>query len=121
MLSKITGAVLLFLTAALPTPAAELPQSGNPVFDRAVRLVVDNFYDRSTLDRFEDAASREIQDSRSPVTAASPAGRIDTAIDTILASLQASHTGRFQPDGIDYFELADDFRYALRSDMRRLF
>ncbi len=121
MLSKITGAVLLLLTAALPTPAAELPQSGNPVFDRAVRLVVDNFYDRSTLDRFEDAASREIQDSRSPVTVASPPGRIDTAIDTILASLQASHTGRFRPDGIDYFELADVFRYGLRSDMRRLF
>ena len=39
----------------------------------------------------------------------------------MLASLQASHTGRFEPDTIDYFELADVFRYAIRDDMRRLF
>ncbi|BCH26178.1 S41 family peptidase [Mesorhizobium sp. L-8-3] len=121
MLSKIAGALLLLFLAALPTPAAELPRSGNPVFDRTVRLVVDSFYDRSALDRFEDAVRREIEDSRSPVTAASPAERVDTAIDAILASLQVSHTGRFRPDGIDYFELADVFRYALRADMRRLF
>jgi C-terminal processing protease CtpA/Prc len=121
MLSKVAGALLLFFVAVLPTPAAELPQSGNRVFDRVVRLVGNNFYDRSALDRFEDAVRREIQDPRSPVTAASPAERVDTAIDAILASLQVSHTGRFRPDSIDYFELADVFRYTLRADMRRLF
>ena len=41
---------------------------------------------------------------------------LDKAIDTVLASLQASHTGRFKKDTIDYFELADIFRGAIRSD-----
>ena len=33
----------------------------------------------------------------------------------------ASHTGRFLPGTIDYFELADIFRFAIRNDRRRLF
>ena len=47
--------------------------------------------------------------------------RVDAAIDAVLASLQASHTARLEPDTIDYFEIADVFRYAIRDDMRRLF
>ena len=55
------------------------------------------------------------------LTAASPPPRVDAAIGTILASLKASHTGRFKPDTIDYFELADIFHRAIRNDIRRLF
>jgi C-terminal processing protease CtpA/Prc len=91
------------------------------VFDRAVRLVMDNFHDVSALDRFVDAVRHEIDDPRSPITAASPDARVDAAINSILASLQASHTGRFKPNTIDYFELAGIFRYAIRGDIRRLF
>ena len=101
--------------------ALEPPRSGHPVFDRAIQLVVDNFYNASALDRFVTAARHEIDDPRSPITAASPEPRVDAAIGTILTSLQASHTGRFKPDTIDYFELADIFRYAIRNDIRRLF
>jgi C-terminal processing protease CtpA/Prc len=121
MLSKVVGILLFLLVTAAPTPAAEPPRSGHPVFDRAVDLVLDNFYDASALDRFAEAVRREVQDSRSPVAAGSPAERIDKAIDSMLASLQASHTGRFRPDSIDYFELADIFRHALRHQIRRLF
>ena len=64
---------------------------------------------------------REIDDPHSPVNASSPTQRVDAAIEAALASLHASHTGHFKPDTIDYFELADIFRGAIRSDMRRLF
>jgi carboxyl-terminal processing protease len=115
------AAFVLALMLAAPAMAVEPPRSGHPVFDRAVRLVVDNFHDVSALDRFAAAVRQEVDDPRSPITAASPDTRVDAAIDTILASLQASHTGHFTPDTIDYFELADIFRFAIRSDMRRLF
>jgi carboxyl-terminal processing protease len=101
--------------------AAQPPLSGNPVFDRAVRLVVDNFYDPSAIDRFSEAVRREIEDGKAPLNASSPPARVDDAIDNVLTSLQASHTGRFRPDGIAYYELADIFRYAIRNDLRRLF
>ncbi len=43
------------------------------------------------------------------------------AVAFVLRSLHASHTGRYTPDQVDYYELADVFRFALRRDMRRLF
>lgn len=95
------------------------PKSGNPVFDRAVELVVDNFHDASALQRFGAAVGQEI--NKDALNAESSEARVDKAIDTVLASLQASHTGRFEPDTIAYFELADIFRFAIRNDMRRLF
>jgi carboxyl-terminal processing protease len=114
-------AMLVFATAAANAPAAEPVRSGNQVFDRAVQLVVDNFHDISALNRFAEAVRRQVQDSRSPITAASPEPRVDAAIDAVLASLAASHTGHFRPDTIDYFELADIFRFAIRDDIKRLF
>lgn len=112
--------VALALTAA-HVPAAEPPRSGNPVFDRTVELVIGNFFDPSALDAFTEAVRHEVQDPLAPVTAASPAARVDAAIDTILASLKASHTRRYRPDTIDYFELVDIFRHSIRGDIRRLF
>jgi C-terminal processing protease CtpA/Prc len=100
---------------------AEPPRSGHPVFDRTVRLVADNFYDVSALDRFFAAAQREIDDPKQPINKDSSAATVDRAIDAVLAGLGASHTGRYRQDGIDYFELADIFRYAIRRDLDRLF
>jgi C-terminal processing protease CtpA/Prc len=119
-LGRLTAS-FLFILAGGAADAADPPASGNPVFDRAVRLVTDNFYDAAALDRFDEAVRREVEDARSPVTAASPQAKVDRAIDAVLASLQASHTGRFMPGTIAYYELADIFRYAIRDDMRRLF
>jgi len=114
------AATALYLLQPLPAIADDAtPKSGNAVFDRAVELVVGNFHDASTLPRFSAAVRQEI--GREPLTAGSPDARVDKAIDTVLASLQASHTGRFEPDTIAYFELADIFRFAIRNDMRRLF
>jgi carboxyl-terminal processing protease len=101
--------------------AEDPPRSGQPVFDRAVELVFDHFHDTSALGRFGTAVRHEINDADAPLNAASSNERVSKAIDTILASLGASHTGRFQPDTIAYFELADIFRFAIRNDLRRLF
>lgn len=111
----------LVVLVALPARALEAPRSGNAVFDRAVRLVMDNFYDTAALPAFVDAVRREIGAAHSPLTAASQPARVDAGIDAVLASLEASHTGRFKQDGIAYFELSDVFRGAIRRDLRRLF
>ena len=91
------------------------------MFDRAVSLVFSEYYDVSALDRFADAVQSQIKHPRSPLGANSTQSRVDAAIDAVLASLGASHTGRFLPGTIDYFELADIFRFAIRNDRRRLF
>src|SRR5262249_33799130 len=119
-LGRVT-ALFLFILVSGVAVAAEPPRSGNPVFDRAVKLVVDRFYDAKALDRFGEAVQREIDDSKAPLTGAGPPARVDEAIANILASLQASHTGHFLQDSIAYYELADIFRYAIRDDLRRLF
>ena len=115
------AAILLLVGGTFGAQAAEPPKSGNRVFDRAVELVYKNFHDASALDRFGEAVRREVQDPKAPVSATSPDARVDAAISAVLASLQASHTGHFRPDTIDYFELADVFRFAIRDDLRRLF
>jgi carboxyl-terminal processing protease len=114
-------AAVLVLVVALPAQSLEAPGSGNAVFDRAVRLVMENFHDSAALPGFVDAVRHEIDAPHSSLTATSPPARVDAAIDSVLASLNASHTGRFKQDSIAYFELADVFRGAIRRDLRRLF
>lgn len=115
------AAALLIGFAAPPAFALEAPQSGNPVFDRAVKLVMDNFHDAAALGKFTDQVKREIDDPAGPVNAKSPEARVDEAIQAALDSLQASHIGHFRPDTIAYFELSDVFRFAIRDNLRRLY
>ena len=77
----------LFQPCDRASTAAEPPRSGHAVFDRAVRLVMDNFHDTSALDRFAEAVRREIGDPQSPIDAAASNDRVDAAIDAVLASL----------------------------------
>lgn len=115
----LIASLVLSMTAA--AWAAELPRSGEPTFDRVIELVNANFYDGRPLGRFNAAAEAEIADPVTALSRTSPASRVDSAITSVLASLKVSHTGRFKTDTIDYFELADIFRFAIRDDMRRLF
>ncbi len=46
---------------------------------------------------------------------------VGEAIDFALKALGSSHTGRYTPDQIDYYDLSDVFRFALRRDLRRMF
>jgi carboxyl-terminal processing protease len=118
----MTGALLIGLLVLLPVARAQdLPRSGQPVFDRVVELVNTNFYDDKALDRFNAAVRAEINAAAAPISATSTANRVNQAIASVLASLQVSHTGRFTTGSIDYFELSDIFRLAIRNDTRRLF
>src|SRR5206468_3483022 len=117
----VVQAVVAILLATAPVRALEAPRSGNPVFDRAVQLVMQNFHDVAALGPFVAAVGRQVDAPHSALDAASPPTRIDAGINAVLASLGASHTGRFKPDGIAYFELADIFRGAIRNDLKRLF
>ncbi len=121
MRSWLQHTVLVLVLLGSPVQAAEPPRSGNAVFDKTVELVSKNFYDAKALQRFNVAVAQEVNDPAQPLTGTSSPTRVDQAIDTVLASLEASHTGRFRPGTIDYYELADVFRYGIRDDVRRLF
>jgi carboxyl-terminal processing protease len=101
--------------------ATDVPRSGDPVFDRVITLVNSEFHDENALDRFNAAAKKEIESAVPALSTTGSTARVDAAIETALASLQASHNGRFKSDTIAYFELSDIFRFAIRDDLRRLF
>ena len=117
----VVQAIIAFVLATVPAAALDAPRSGNPVFDRAVQLVMENFHDAGALGPFVTAVKRQIDAPHSELDAESSPARLDAGINAVLASLGASHTGRFKSDQIGYFELADIFRGAIRSDLRRLF
>jgi carboxyl-terminal processing protease len=116
---KTAALLLLVLLSSVSLAEAETVRSGNPVFDRAVALVEENFYAPTQLDRFRDAVAVTVG-NLPDLANASPAVA-DDAIDFVLASLQASHTGHFVPDQLAYYELTDVFRYGLRDRLEALF
>ncbi len=111
--------VLLPVGIAGPATAEDLPHSGNAVFDSAVDLVNRHFFAPAALPQFNDAAA--LVASQMPDLKDAAPGVVGDAVDFVLGKLNASHTGRYTPDQVDYYELADVFRFALRSDIRRLF
>lgn len=115
------AALLVLVPAWLAVPAAAEapPRSGNAVFDRVVDLVNEHFFAPSELPKFNEAAAlaaAQIPDLKDAAPAV-----VSDAISFVLDSLHASHTGRYMPDAVDYYELSDVFRFAMRGDMRRLF
>jgi len=120
MKTRRTAALLVVLLPLLaPAAMAEAPRSGNAVFDRAVSLVEENFFAPHKLDRFHDAVAVTVANLPNLATINPPV--VGDAIDYVLASLDTSHTGRFVPVQLDYYELVDVFRYGLRDRMRQLF
>ncbi|MCR4283005.1 MAG: S41 family peptidase, partial [Bauldia sp.] len=109
-------ALILVLPLAVAPAGAESALTGNPAFDRTVELVEKNFFDASALPAFRDTVA-EVE-AEAGQGAPLP---LDEAINRILASLKATHTVRYTPDRIDYYELADVFRYAIRDNVKRLF
>ncbi|MBK5565796.1 S41 family peptidase [Ensifer sp. SSB1] len=120
-LSAVALSLSLLLSASAVSRADDLPRSGQPVFDRVVELVNSNFYDGKALDRFNAAVRSKLEPGNRPISLTSPVADVDDAITSLLASLKVTHTGRYKPDTIDYFELSDIFRFAIRDDIRRLF
>src|SRR5262249_4303086 len=77
--------------------------------------------DAGALEPFVAAVKRQIGAPHAELNADSSPARLDAGISAVLASLGASHTGRFKPDQIAYFEIADIFRGAIRGDLKRRF
>ncbi|ARP99421.1 S41 family peptidase [Pseudorhodoplanes sinuspersici] len=111
------AAVLAFLVLAAPVQAeapadvskpaqqeAHQPEPGE-FLDHARQIVIDNFYNRHGLAAFETILTSERQTMRSLADA-------ESAIMRALPALKASHTARYTPDQIEYYELMDVFRPA---------
>ncbi len=108
---------LLALLLALPGTAALAAPTGVTLLDETVRRIEERFYDPAALDRFREAATAAamtLPDNPDP-------DQLGGAIAAALSSLDASHTGRFTPDSIDYYELSDVFRYGIRDRLRALY
>jgi C-terminal processing protease CtpA/Prc len=107
------AALLLLLPLWLSQASADVPKSGNAVFDAAVGLIEKNFYSPAALPTFDAAATAIVTDAAGKPLATGP------AIDRLIAALGVSHTGRYTPDQVDYYELSNVFRFPLRDLVRR--
>lgn len=119
---KVTLRAALVLALALPLPVAAEGaslRSGNAVFDRTVDTVLANFYRPDELDRFRDAVALTVESF--PGLGEADAALLDDAIDFVLQSLETSHTARYTPGSVEYYELLDVFRFAARDAVRRLY
>lgn len=108
---------LSFVALAAASADTPAPWTGDPVIDKTVSIVDKNFWNPAALPAFHDAVRAVAADASDRALNADTA----TAEAQILASLASSHTGRLTPDQLDYYELADVFRYALHDSIRRLF
>jgi C-terminal processing protease CtpA/Prc len=117
---KAPVAVAVFVPALVGAAAAyTAPTVGKAVFDRTVEIVNEEFYRPSELDAFNKTVGTILIDAND--LAEADGTTVDAAIDAALSSLNTSHTARFTPDEVAYFELLDVFRFNYRRELRRLF
>ena len=84
----LTFSLLLSTPAALD--AADATRSGQPVFDRVVELVDENFYDTAALTRFNTAARAQIDRRPHSISAASPLSCISRGSETWRCDMRCS-------------------------------
>jgi carboxyl-terminal processing protease len=118
--SKAPLVAVAILVASVGAPSAETPpRSGNAVFDRTVEIVNEEFYRPAELEAFNKGVG-EILAGMNGFEGANEA-TVDATVAALLASLETSHTARYTPDSVAYFELVDVFRFNYRRELRRLF
>jgi C-terminal processing protease CtpA/Prc len=115
--ARAAALALFLLPLAGVAGAEDAPKTGNAVIDRAVEIVDKDFYTTEPLPRFHAAVQALIDRGK---TSDQPLV-LDDAVNGLLSSLGASHTGRYTPDQVDYYELSDVFRYGMRRELRRLY
>jgi C-terminal processing protease CtpA/Prc len=100
------GILALALAAAAPPSRADVlldpTVSPTQLLNEVERIVDDQFYDKTGLAAFDTAKDEYRRSVASP-------GQLPGMLAGWLAALHASHTGRYTPDEIDYYELADIF------------
>lgn len=110
-------AILASLVLADTGTAQTLTPDDRAVFDRTVEIVNNAFYRPDELAAFNQAAKKILGDPVGSREAVS----VDGAIDTLLNGLNTSHTARYTPDQVEYFELLDVFRFNYRRALGRMF
>lgn len=100
------GAVLLLLAVSF-SAHSEVPQGPAPVelLDQVNKIVTEQFYNPRGLSDFQSTLKFYRETERSD-------GEVGAAIAQALRALAVSHTGRYTPDQIEYYELMDIFRPA---------
>lgn len=107
------AALLLSFLLAAPVEAA----NGEAVFDRTAEIVKNEFYRPAELGSFDSGVAA----IRSAAGDLDEEAALDAAVDKMLAGLKTSHTARYTPDSVDYYELLDVFRYNYRNRLRALY
>jgi C-terminal processing protease CtpA/Prc len=104
------AALLLVLplsdSAGLALPALDKEVAPVEVMNEIGRIVRREFFDPRGLGAFNEAESRFKELAANGHLAEASSGWLET--------LKASHTGRFTPDQIDYYELAEVFQRTIR-------
>lgn len=108
--------LLLVSLAAIPAHSQETAAGTTAgVLDGVRHHVRKEFYDRNALAPFEQVLDRH---SGKPLSAP----ELSKAIDEALAALKVSHTGRYTPEQIEYYELVHIFQRGLPEPaMKRMF
>jgi C-terminal processing protease CtpA/Prc len=109
-LSITRRAAIVALALVATTAHAQYSDApGNPfapirlLFDEVDHIVAEHFYNPAALPKF-----RSVLNARKAVAQTYPDA--DDGIAQALRSLDASHTGRYTPDQIEYYELLDIFQ-----------
>ena len=99
--------LVTFATAAHGQYSNDAP--GNPfapvrlLFDEVDHIVAEHFYNPAAIPKFRSLLNARKADAQTYPDA-------DDGIAQALRSLRASHTGRYTPDQIEYYELLDIFQ-----------
>ena len=95
------------------------PSSAPPLIEEVSRLVSEHFYDRGVVQRaWAGALARQA----ATLSANATSEQVAAAIDAMLAELGASHTERYVPSELAYYELLDIFaRDEFGPRLRQLF
>src|SRR5262245_49912024 len=105
----LVAALLLFAPAAHGQYANEAPgnvDAAAPVralFDEVDKVVAEHFYSPAALPKFRSVLNARKATAQTTVDA-------DAGIAQALRALAASHTARYKPDQIEYYELLDIFQ-----------
>ncbi len=105
----LIAALVVAATAAHAQFSNDAPVNGNPfasvrlLFDEVDKIVGEHFYDPAALPKF-----RQVLNARKAKAQTLPDA--DDGIAQSLRSLAASHTARYLPDQIEYYELLDIFQ-----------
>ena len=116
--ASAVAALLLPLAAGAASAQANL-RSGNAVFDRAVDIVLANFYRPAELDPFRDAVALTVESF--PASSRRTRRWSTTRSTSCFRASRPRIPARYPTGSVEYYELLDVFRYAARDAVRRLY